>query len=297
MFLTWQKFTFLTRTPKKQLSRGNMNRRRLIPKVNIACLLIITFLSLQFMRGWHEFRKDPNRKIPAEKVLSEKKHSERKPLSYYSIIEKRNLFGETCRSEFRVVKSAPVSGFRLRGTAVLNSGGGYAILEDTKGEQKLCMLGDTVGDGKLVRVEWERIVLRSSDGERTLAMVSPVSTETNTIQKKEITQIVKNKHVLPRSFVNGAIANANQILTQVRVKPYFVSGISEGYWVGNIQPGSIIEKMGLQNGDIVKSVNGETLDSPEKIFQVYQQVRETGTVSVDVERDGTIVTLTYEIRD
>ncbi len=274
-----------------------MNRRRLILKVNIACLLIITFLSLQFMRGWHEFCKDSNRKIPAEKVLSEKKFSERKPLSYYSIIEKRNLFGETCRSEFRDVEGAPVSGFKLRGTAVLKSGGGYAILEDTKGEQKLCMLGDTAGDWKLVSVEWERIVLRSSDGERTLVMVSPVSTETNTIQKKKAVRIVENKHVLPRSFVDGAIANANQILTQVRVKPYFVSGISEGYWVGNIQPGSIIEKMGLQNGDIVKSVNGEILDSPEKIFQVYQQVRETGAISVDVERDGTIVTLTYEIRD
>ena len=274
-----------------------MDRRRLILKANIVCLLIITFLSLQFMRGWYEFRKDSNREILAEKVLYEIRYSEKKPLSYYSIIEKRNLFGAARQTKSRNVKAAQVSGFRLRGTAVLKSGGGYAILEDSTGGQRLCMLGDTVGDAKLVMVEWQKVVLRDSDGEKTLAMVSPVSTQSNTIQKKEIIQTVENKHILSRSFVEGAVANANQILTQVRIKPHFVSGIAEGYWVGNIQPGSIIEGMGFQNGDIVKKVNGEIMDSPEKIFQVYQQVQETGAVVIDVERDSTIVTLTYEIRD
>jgi len=83
----------------------------------------------------------------------------------------------------------------------------------------------------------------------------------------------------------------------VRVKPHFVSGIAEGYWVGNIQPGSIIEDFGFQNGDIVKNVNGEVLDGPEKIFSAYREIQETGVVVVDVERDNKIITLTYEIRD
>ncbi len=231
--------------------------------------------------------------------VSSKEIAHEKPISYFSVIERRNLFGISKQPEFRGVESGAIPGFRLRGTVILKSGGGYAILENlTTGVQELRMLGDKVGGLKLVSVEWEKVILRGSGGEKVLAMVSPQQKELSPpkIVKKKV-ETVKNKRIIPRSLVESAAANANQILTQVRIRPHFVSGISEGYRLGSIQPGSIIEEIGFQNGDVIKKVNGEVLDNPEKIFRVYQEIQKTGVVVVDVLRNNGVVSLTYEIRD
>jgi general secretion pathway protein C len=171
--------------------------------------------------------------------------------------------------------------------------------------QELYKLGDRVENSTLAQIEWGNVILDGSDGEKILTFANLLPANTAREQKKgkeegkknAALQTVKNKRVIPRSLVQGAIADANQILTEVRVKPYLISGISAGYWVGNIKPGSIVEQMGFENGDIVKRVNGQILDSPEKIFQAYQKIQETGTVCVEVERNNQLEILEYEIRD
>ena len=270
-----------------------MNNRKLI---NIVLLLVIASLSFQLIWEIRKCRKGSYAETFPEKVSLQ--IPDQSPLSYFSVIEERNLLGVSKQPEIRGAERDAIAGFRLRGTVVLKSGGGYAILENlSTGMQELHMLGDKIGELRLVRVEWGRVILRGFSGEKILTMLSPRQEEVSLPRVVEKVETVENKRIIPRSLVDEAIANANQILRQVRIKPHFVSGISEGYWIGNIQPGSIIEEIGFQNGDIVKKLNGEVLDSPEKIFRAYQQVQETGVVSVDVERDGRILSLTYEIRD
>ena len=270
-----------------------MGSRKLI---NIILLLVIAFLSFQLIWEIGKGRKDFYAESFPEEVSLEM--PEEKPLSYFSVIEERNLFRISKQPELRIVEKGAIPGFRLRGTVVLGSGGGYAILENLSTEmQELHMVGDKVGGLRLVSVEWGRVVLRSSSGEKILAMVSPRQKKPSAVKVVKKVETVKNKRIIARSLVDEAVANANQVLTQVRVRPHFVSGISEGYWIGNIQPGSIIEEIGFQNGDILKKVNGEVLDSPEKIFSAYRQVQETGMISIDVERDNRVLALTYEIRD
>lgn len=279
-----------------------MNQRRLVLTLNIGTAVIIGLLSLQLVRGWCGFRTESAREILSEKVLYERKDTERKPRSYYSIIEKKSLFGVARGSRPHRVERGATSSFRLKGTVILSSGRGYAILEDlATSAQRLYKLGDKVGNFRLVSIKWRKVVLRSSGGEKVLVMVSPQAPDIGSVQKEEkdkkVKQIAENKRIISRSFVQDAAANANEILTQLRIKPHFVNEISEGYWIGNIQPGSIVEEMGFRNGDIIKKINGEAVDSPEKILQVYQEIQKTGAVVVDVERDSRTETLTYEIRD
>ena len=283
-----------------------MNRKRLIIAIDVVSVLVIVLMSFQLAKGWCEFRQNPGRKILTEKAVFEKGDAGKKSLKYYLVIEKKNLFGEAKLSQKGPEKHSPAAGFKLKGTVILDSGKGYAILENlSSGVQELYKLGDRVESSTLAQIEWENVILDGSEGEKILTMANSTSVNTAGEQKngkekekkRAILQTVEDKRIISRSLVQGTIADANQILTQVRVKPYLVSGISEGYWVGNIKPGSIIEQMGFENGDIVKRVNGHVLDSPEKIFQAYQEIQKTGTVFVDVERNNQIRTLEYEIRD
>lgn len=277
-----------------------MNRRDLIVIVNVVCLLIIVLSCTQLVLGWCQFREDCGKKILTEAVFHREKNVERKPLDYYSVIDSKGLFGEGSSRRSQVITPEAAFDLRLRGTVVLSSGRGYAILENVgNGAQGLYRLNEKVGNLTLIGVKWGKVVLSGSGGEKVLAMISPEPAGISTVEENEteVKQVAEAKHIVSRSFVEKAVGNANEILTQVRIKPHFVSGISQGYWVGNIQPGSIIEKMGLQNGDVIKKVNGQVLDSPEKIFQIYQKVQGTGVIAVEVERDSRIETLTYEIRD
>ena len=56
-----------------------------------------------------------------------------------------------------------------------------------------------------------------------------------------------------------------EILSQVRISPYFKKGKMEGLLVSYVVPGSMVEKMGVKKGDIIRSVNKEILDTPGKI--------------------------------
>ncbi len=283
-----------------------MNRKRLIIAIDVVSVLVIVLMSFQLAKGWCGFRQDPCQKVLAEKAVFEKGDAGEKSLKYYLVIEKKNLFGKAKLYQSEPGNHSSAAGFRLKGTVILDSGKGYAILENlSSGVQELYKLGDRVENSTLAQIEWGNVILDGSDGEKILTFANLLPANTAGEQKKgkeegkknAALQTVKNKRVIPRSLVQGAIADANRILTEVRVKPYLISGISAGYWVGNIKPGSIVEQMGFENEDIVKRVNGQILDSPEKIFQAYQKIQETGTVCVEVERNSQLKILEYEIRD
>lgn len=101
---------------------------------------------------------------------------------------------------------------------------------------------------------------------------------------------------ISREEINKNVENLNQFMTQVRLRPYFVEGKPEGFMVSQIAQGSLLERIGLRSGDILKGVNGIPIDSPEKAFEVYQQLKEESTIVLDIERNKTLQTLTFNIQ-
>jgi type II secretory pathway component PulC len=73
-----------------------------------------------------------------------------------------------------------------------------------------------------------------------------------------------------RSVVESLLANPVALLNDARFFPS-----TKGFKVSTIRPGSLFDKLGLQNGDTVKSING---------------------LSVSIDRRGDNVTLDYIIR-
>ena len=50
-----------------------------------------------------------------------------------------------------------------------------------------------------------------------------------------------------------------------------------------VQPG---QQDVLKSGDVVKSVNGKPVDSPEAAMKMYEELKKSGKTSIIVERDG-----------
>jgi general secretion pathway protein C len=110
-----------------------------------------------------------------------------------------------------------------------------------------------------------------------------------------ITKTGENSFGVPRSAVDGALNNLSELATQARIVPAFEGGKPVGFKLFSIKPGSLYSKIGLQNGDVVNRINGFEMSSPEKGLEVYQKLKDSSNVTVDIKRRGKPMTLDYTI--
>ena len=105
-----------------------------------------------------------------------------------------------------------------------------------------------------------------------------------------------NNCSVDRKLVDSLLSNTAALATGARFVPSIKDGKANGFKVYAIRPSSIFAKIGLQNGDTVKSINGMDMASPDKALEVYTKLRNASRLAVSVERRGENITLDYTIR-
>jgi general secretion pathway protein C len=104
-----------------------------------------------------------------------------------------------------------------------------------------------------------------------------------------------NNYEVPRSEVDRAINNLNDIAMQARLVPAFKDGVAEGFKLFSIRPDSLYSKIGIQNGDVVTRINGLDMNDPAKALEVYTKLKDAPRIDVDIDRNGTITRMTYNV--
>ncbi|HEX7127191.1 MAG TPA: type II secretion system protein GspC [Thermodesulfobacteriota bacterium] len=236
------------------------------------------------------------------------------------VIVERNLFNS--KSPGGVVEAPPAAGrgsvaaaaptlpplnARLIGT-VLADDGGFAIIEDTTNRrQELYRLNEVVlRDARLVAIERDRVRLRRGGKTEVLELafverapgpvLPPVASAPAPGAGSGIAQAGKNRYVIDQREIDNALENMNQLLTQARMVPFFTAGKAEGFRIFAIRPNSLFEKIGLRDGDVLQRINGNDLTDPGRAFELFEQLRDEKEISVDLMRNGSRQTLSYEIR-
>jgi general secretion pathway protein C len=105
-----------------------------------------------------------------------------------------------------------------------------------------------------------------------------------------------DKAIVARARVDATLGDLNQVVQQARMVPNFKDGAVDGFKVFAIQPNSIFQQLGLQNGDVIQRINGNEINSVEKAIPMLQLARNESTVTIDLIRGGAKKTLTIEIR-
>lgn len=101
-----------------------------------------------------------------------------------------------------------------------------------------------------------------------------------------------------RTDLESLTKNLSSLLQQARMEPVFSpDGVNvEGFRFVNIQPGSVYEKLGFKVGDMIRSANGEPVNSPTKAMEMYNLLKTSSMVKLGVERDGREETFNYTIQ-
>lgn len=244
--------------------------------------------------------------------LSEKPAADARPLEDYAIITERNLFGGTSQGlaeaspEEVVLDDMPVAvnslGLKLVGTVVANKPEeSSAIIEDrSTRKQEVYQEGDRVKQALIKRILRHNVVINTGRRDEVLSMVPEESTrKTPAPERAPRTRrrpAARGAIRLDREELESQMANLNELMQQVRIRPFMEGKRPAGFLVSNIKPGSLFSKMGLRNGDVIQGVNGETITTPDQAVELYESLMEGGEIALEIKRGRRKQNLRYEIR-
>lgn len=100
-------------------------------------------------------------------------------------------------------------------------------------------------------------------------------------------------YIIERSRIKKS--DLNSIFTQMHAVPDIVKGKITGFRVLTVVPTGIFSYMGFQPGDIIKSVNGTPLSSPQEAVNLLSGLMNENNVSIDIIKGGRNLTMNYKI--
>ncbi len=77
-----------------------------------------------------------------------------------------------------------------------------------------------------------------------------------------------------------------KVLQDAKATPNMIDGELRGFKLTRIRSGSIYEKAGLQNGDIVLEINGVSLNDTSQAIRLLQSLRNESSIEIRVDRSG-----------
>jgi type II secretion system protein C len=224
---------------------------------------------------------------------------------------------------------------KLLGTSVLSKSKPYAVIEDQNGEQALYKVGDEIPDaGTLVSVERTRAIV-DHDGRRVaLEMPVSEMPEAEPSQlgapAMPVPHLGHRPHLRPdpgdsgdddndnsdinddnsrlnikklgpgtfeasRADVAKSMANPGTLFTQMRAVPHVENGKTDGFAISEVKPGSVFEQIGMQNGDLVTSIDGQPVTNPLQAMALMSSVQTKPSIDLTVSRGGSPINLHLDL--
>jgi general secretion pathway protein C len=189
----------------------------------------------------------------------------------------------------------------LVGTIVVNDPSRSVAAIELKQEKKIepFMVGDTILDKAVVMsIARKKVILRNTVSAELEYVGMKDEEEENPKSMAGDCGIkqVGNWVLVERSELNKSLSNLNELLTQARAVPNIENGVVNGFKLFGVQPGSLYQKLGAQNGDVIKSVNGVEIKDPNTAMGLFQQLQTTNRLEFSIERNGVPQNFTVDIR-
>ncbi|RJS16831.1 general secretion pathway protein GspC [Corallococcus sp. H22C18031201] len=175
---------------------------------------------------------------------------------------------------------------------------------------KSLMVGDSVLEAKVIAIERTRLLLEREGHREVVALGAPqvAPTPARALTQPEglapsgsklgqgIRALSENAYEIPRQELSDALGHLNELAVEARLMPAFQDGQAVGFKVSAIRPDSFYTRLGLQNGDVLRRINGFDLNSPEKLLELYAKLRDSPHLELDVVRGGASVRKVYDVR-
>jgi len=158
----------------------------------------------------------------------------------------------------------------------------------------------------VVKVERNKVILRNLNNGRLefieiktntkVSFSSAIKAVPTLTGRGEVKQLAPNKYKLSRATILKHTQDLSSLLMQASTMPRRkANGEIDGYILTSFRPDSVFAELGVQQGDVIKSANGEPIDSPAKAMELYNLLKTQSNIKLTVEVDGRDVEKEYSI--
>jgi general secretion pathway protein C len=111
-----------------------------------------------------------------------------------------------------------------------------------------------------------------------------------------IHEIGPDTYKVTRDMITRGMADAAGVVRGTKFHPQTGAGgeRNAGVKLQGVAEGSTLSKLGMRDGDTLRTLNGVNLSTPDGMLSAYQLLREQKKVTLSVMRDGRPKTLTYQ---
>jgi general secretion pathway protein C len=114
--------------------------------------------------------------------------------------------------------------------------------------------------------------------------------------ERGIKKVGERRYEVQRSTLESVMGNLALLSRSARIVPEVRDGKPHGLRLLAVKPDGPLAKIGLQKGDVLVSIDGKEMTSPEKALAVYGKLKSARQVALGLERAGKKVSQNYTIR-
>ena len=189
-------------------------------------------------------------------------------------------------------------GISLKGTITGPSEIARAIIEESNA-QKLYRIGDTLKGATLIAIFRNKVIM-DVNGQQKMLVVEEAKSGPGLASRAGRTsrnpRFPVGNSVAGAGGVPDAMKNMDQLLGSARVVPYYRGGQPYGFRVSDVAEGAKVYELGMRTGDIIKSINGVPIRTPQDALNAYQELQSNTNVQMEIERQGTTTTLSVPLK-
>jgi general secretion pathway protein C len=191
----------------------------------------------------------------------------------------------------------------------------FAFIEDAGGKRTLRHVGDAVDGHTLEALAWDRVYLLQGDRRCQMRLGEKIAKGSSKPKPAEeerpargrndrlpdelaakIRKVSETEFEVERSVVDEILEQQTQLMRRTRMKPVKEGDKVVGLEVSRVRPGTLLDVLGLEDGDQMQSINGFDLSNPQKALEAYGRLRQADSLSLKIVRGGAPVTIEYRIR-
>jgi general secretion pathway protein C len=183
----------------------------------------------------------------------------------------------------------------LNGTVAGEGKYSFAVLtEKSNDQQVLVKIGNQIAGATLITVIRDAVVLKYMGRDEILKCSHTPGVTLLPPGSEGSAGSSSGRVIISRNDVHASLTDMGQMLSQAKILPYLTAGVSDGYLISQIQPGSIYDRLGIIEEDILQSVNDRRIQTVDDVVELYNILKAGSNLSLIIKRRGNAETLNIQ---
>lgn len=188
-----------------------------------------------------------------------------------------------------------LSKFELKAIYFINSNKGWITIEDKLNQTSYILsLGEQVDGYILFKLFKDYVIFQKNKKDYKLEIIEKEFTNYQENKVNEF-RVKDNGAVINRNYLNSYTTDINKIWKNISINEVKNADKIEGFKIEKIVKDSVFVKIGLKEGDIIKSINNIPLNSYAEAFRIYNDINNIKYLNIEILRNNEIMEMNYEI--